>query len=146
MNTKNTRPKNLEIKHGYIEAFSWLQTPAVPNGLIQVTLQRIARRARRVQLAHLSAWLVVWAGSVAATVYTASLAIQDLYSSGIMYYLSLAWTDSQTVLNTLSEQFAILIVDTLPIFSLTLTMAAFALLLWSFKKSVSFLGDSRLAV
>jgi hypothetical protein len=127
---------------GYKEALSWIHTPEISEKLIRNTLNRVTQKIEISRRIHLFQWLSMWAGSVLITLYTVSMVLQDFNASGTFSYVSLLWTDSRTVLSMLSEQFMILIIDSLPVFSLSLMAGSLVLLLWSCKKSILYIQSS----
>jgi hypothetical protein len=125
-----------KTKESYLDALSLLSAPAIPQGLMDQTLHTVHLKMRNASLMRFSGWLSIWLASVVGSTYFITAVLHNLQTSGIYQYLELIWSDGQTVLGELGTQFAIVILDTLPIFSIACACSACALFLFSLRKSI----------
>lgn len=100
------------------KAFSLLPTPKVPEVLAQRTIRKITHITK----VTLYTWLFGWICSGAMTVYGSLLILQDIQRGEAFQYLSLLWTDTYMVTSQFFGEFAIMLLDTLPLWGMTVLL------------------------
>ncbi len=112
MHTQKNTEQNLN------KVFSLLPTPKVPVTLAIRTIQKVTRTAK----ITLYSWILGWLCGGAMTVYGSLLVLQDIQGGEALQYMSLLWTDTYMVTSQFFGEFAIMLLDTLPLWSMTVLL------------------------
>lgn len=120
--------------------------PTVSESFLQATILKTERfSAHQARVALVSSSLALL-GSVSSFVYALLLCIHDLQATALGEFLSLLWTDTKVVSVELYEQFAFVLLDSIPLFSSTLLLLSLLFFVWAFRKSLASVSTVRLAV
>lgn len=144
MNMEMHREHNTD--KSYTKAFSLLPTPVVPETLALQTIQIIKKKALRYTYLRAASWFSVWASGTLLTLYGAVSLYTDIQTTAAWDFVSLIWTDTYVVMSQFSTQFALVLLEAVPLFSTTLLLLGLTLVSVSLKKSVQSALSVRMAL
>lgn len=127
------------MRKDYEQLFTHLTTPEPPAGLFDRIILAIKREQELRQTKRLLfSFLFLLVASLIATPLSWSILINQIESSGILYFISTALSDFGTFL-VLWKDFSLAILESLPlagmmIFAISLGMSIFTLRLFLYKK------------
>lgn len=118
------------MNSNYEKLFSTLKTPEPPAGLIQKILLRIERRERNILIAKIAASACVFGASVGIAIAGYVNLMASLSQSGFFQILSLMFSDFSSMVANFPD-FAFSIMESFPIFTTALVLAAVMFAIWS---------------
>ncbi len=118
------------MRQDYEKLFSHMETPEPPAELIGQVMGLIVAKERRSAIIRSVAFAIGLIASLSAFVPAFHGVQASMAESGFLSYLSLLFSDTGAILST-GQSFALILLESLPVFSLALFLAIVLLLLES---------------